>query len=75
MVERREARVPRHGTQAPRWVTGLPRYVQAHRVPLHPGACRRSAHPSSGVENYKDPGVNAPRERKMLCGSTGCLKS
>ena len=36
---------------------------RANRVPLHPGACRRSAHPSIGVGKFQDPGANAPRER------------
>jgi hypothetical protein len=48
-VERREARLP------PLREAGTPpgarpaASLQANRVPLHPGACRRSAHPSIGV--------------------------
>ena len=45
-VERREASVPRHGTQGASQAPGLPRHVQAPRVPLHPNVSRRSAHPS-----------------------------
>jgi hypothetical protein len=55
----RGARPDRKGRGAPRRVPGLQRHkrvharlgrtLQANRVPLHPGACRRSAHPSIGV--------------------------
>ena len=48
-VERREASVPRMGRKAPRQAPGLPRYVQAPRVPRkHPYDSRRSAHPFRG---------------------------
>ena len=42
-VERREASVPRHGTQGASQAPGVPRYVHAQRVPLHPNDSRRSA--------------------------------
>jgi hypothetical protein len=43
-VERREASVPRHGTQgASLGAWPAARYVQALRVPLHPNVSRRSA--------------------------------
>jgi hypothetical protein len=55
----RGARPDRKGRRAPRRVPGLQRHkrvharlgrtLQANRVPQHPGACRRSAHPSIGV--------------------------
>jgi len=46
-VERREASVPRHGTQGASQAPGLPRHVQAQRVlRTHPNVSRRSAHPS-----------------------------
>ena len=63
-VERREARLPpaevglvpnsgkpefvrEAGTPLGAWPATL---LRACRVPLHPGACRRSAHPSIGVD-------------------------
>jgi hypothetical protein len=56
----RGARPDRKGRRAPRRVPGLQRHKRVHarlgrtlranRVPLHPGACRRSAHPSIGVD-------------------------
>src|SRR6516162_9735380 len=73
-VERREASVPRHGTQGASQAPGVPRYVHAKRVPLHPNVSRRSAHPSIRVGEAKvaNPGRrHAPREREDL----GCLKS
>src|SRR5713101_5735548 len=67
-AERREARVPplrdagrfASARRAASW--------HANRVPKHPGACRRSAHPSLGVSEGRSqtPGANAPRERKVL---------
>ena len=69
-VERREASVPRMGRKAPRQAPGLPRYVQAQRVPRkHPYDSRRSAHPFKGVRGAKkqNPGAkNAPREGERL---------
>ena len=69
-VERREASVPRMGRKAPRQAPGLPRYVQAPRVPRkHPYDSRRSAHPFKGVREAKkqNPGAkNAPREGERL---------
>src|SRR6516162_1334665 len=68
-VERREASVPRHGTQGASQAPGVPRYVHAQRVPLHPNVSRRSAHPSIRVGEAKvqTPGAkNAPRERDGL---------
>ena len=70
MVERRKARVPdRKGTQgrlasAPARASCVTR--RAHRMPLHPGACRRSAHPSSGWTRFQTSGANASRERDVL---------
>src|SRR6516164_8628496 len=65
-VERREASVPRHGTQGASQAPGVPRHVHAPRVPRkHPHVSRRSAHPSIRVSEAKlqTPGVkNAPRE-------------
>ena len=49
-VERREASVPRHGTQGASQAPGLPRHVQAPRVPrTHPNVSRRFAHPRFGL--------------------------
>ena len=47
-MERREASVPRRGTQGASQAPGVPRYVHAQRVPLHPNDSRRSATPRSG---------------------------
>src|SRR6516162_11332566 len=66
-AERRASRVM--GRKAPRQAPGVPRYVHAQRVPLHPNVSRRSAHPSFGVSEAKlqTPGAkNAPRERDGL---------
>ena len=68
-VVRREARVPRHGTQGASQAPGLPRHVQAQRVPPHPCACRRTAHPSSGGDEFKT------RARMRRGNERGCLKS
>ena len=69
-VERREASVPRHGTQGASQAPGLPRHVQAPRVlRTHPNVSRRSAHPSIRVSEakVKRPGrKTAPRERDGL---------
>src|SRR2546429_9354330 len=66
-VERREASVLRR-TQGASPAPGLPRYVQASRVPRkHPNDSRRSAHPLIGASEAKkqNPGAkNAPRERR-----------
>src|SRR5437588_2726598 len=68
-VERREAGVLRR-TQGASPAPGLPRYVQAQRVPRkHPNDSRRSAHPFIGASEAKkqNPGEkNAPRERDRL---------
>src|SRR5207244_6692722 len=68
-VERREASVLRR-TQGASPAPGLPRNVQAQRVPRkHPYDSRRSAHPFRGCVKRKkqNPGVkNAPRERERL---------
>src|SRR5262249_38543984 len=67
-VERREASVPRHGTQGASQAPGVPRHVHAPRVPrTHPNVSRRSAHPSFRVSEatMQTPGAkNAPRERR-----------
>jgi hypothetical protein len=69
-VERREASVPRHGTQGASQAPGVPRYGTLERVPrTHPNVSRRSAHPSIGVSEAKrqSPGAkSAPRERDGL---------
>src|SRR6266446_625661 len=68
-VERREASVPRHGTQGASLGAWRIASGYAARVPLHPNVSRRSAHPSIGVGEAKlqNPGrKNAPREREGL---------
>src|SRR5882757_11105041 len=59
-AERRASRVMgrRGASQAPRRAALL----HVNRMPLHPGACRRSAHPSTGWTKFQDPDANAPRE-------------
>ena len=48
-VERREASVPRRGTQGASQAPGVPRYVHAHGCSAeHPNDSRRSATPRSG---------------------------
>ena len=75
-VERREASVPRHGTQGASQAPGVPRYVHAQRVPRkHPNVSRCSAHPSMRGERSKvaNPGrKNAPRERDGLFDIVSC---
>ena len=51
------------GRRAPRKRPDVPRYGMSNRVPLHPGACRRSAHPSEVGLYFTTPGAIAPRER------------
>jgi hypothetical protein len=64
-AERRASRVM--GRRHPRWGARHAALLRAHRVPLHPGACRRSAHPSLGWRNSQTPGADAPRECDVLC--------
>src|SRR5882757_3804861 len=66
-AERRASRVMgrRGASQAPRHAALL----RAHRMPLHPGAYRRSAHPSFGVDCYQ------PRAQTRRGNEIGCLKS
>ena len=80
-MERREASVPRHGTQGASQAPGVPRHKRVHArlvtrrghaqrvLRTHPNVSRRSAHPSIRVSEAKvqAPGVkNAPRERDGL---------
>jgi hypothetical protein len=65
-VERREASVLRYWTRGASQAPGLPRQWQTRRVPLHPGACRRSAHPLRRWETISRPGRAAPREGDVL---------
>src|SRR5207248_9441832 len=69
-VERREASVPRMGRKAPRQAPGLPRYVQAQRVPRkHPTTLGAPPPLQSGCvkRKFQNPGAkNAPRERDRL---------
>src|SRR5438128_11599804 len=65
-VERREASVPRHGTQGASQAPGVSRHDTPHGCSAeHPNVSRRSAHPSIRVSEakVKSPGrKNAPRE-------------
>jgi hypothetical protein len=67
-AERRASRVMgrRGASQAPRHAALL----RAHRMPLHPGACRRSAHPSSGWKK-----LTKTRAQMRRGNESGCLKS
>src|SRR5437016_12852505 len=67
-VERREASVLRR-TQGASPAPGLPRYVQAQRVPRkHPYDSRRSAHPFRGCVKRK----NKTRAQKRAAGTKRC---
>ena len=69
-VERREASVPRYGTQGASQAPGVPRYVHAHGCSAeHPNVSRRSAHPSIRVSEAKlqNPG------RKCVAGTMECV--
>src|SRR5262249_11357728 len=69
-VERREASVPRHGTQGASQAPGTQRYGVPNGCSAeHPNVSRRSAHPSIRVGEAKiaNPGRrHAPREREGL---------
>src|SRR6266436_2684234 len=69
-VERREASVPRHGTQGASQAPGVSRHDTPHGCSAeHPNVSRRSAHPSIrvGEATMQTPGAkNAPRERDGL---------
>ena len=66
-VERREASVPRHGTQGASQAPGTPRYGVPHGCSAeHPNVSRRSAHPSVGVSEAK---VQAPGAKKRAAGT------
>jgi hypothetical protein len=69
-VERREASVPRHGTQGASQAPGVSRHDTPHGCSAeHPNVSRRSAHPSIRVGEAKlqNPGRrNAPRVREWL---------
>jgi hypothetical protein len=69
-VERREASVPRHGTQGASQAPGVSRHDTPHGCSAeHPNVSRRSAHPSIRVSEAKlqaPDAKNAPRERGWL---------
>src|SRR5262249_16901566 len=70
-VERREASVPRHGTQGASQAPGTPRYGVPHGCSAeHPNVSRRSAHPSFRVSEAK---VQNPGRKKRAAGTgRGC---
>ena len=70
-AERRASYVT--GRRAPRKRPDALRHCASHRVPLHPGACRRSAHPS-GVGIDFTPRARMRRGNELGCVS-GCLTS
>jgi hypothetical protein len=69
-VERREASVPRHGTQGASQAPDTPRHGVSHGCSAeHPNVSRRSAHPSTGVSEAKRQSPDAAmrvRERDGL---------
>src|SRR4029450_6708254 len=67
-VERREASVPRHGTQGASLGAWHAALWRAPRVPLHPNVSRRSAHPSIRGEGRKDakPGRKTRRGNEKI---------
>src|SRR5215470_2201926 len=68
-VERREASVPRHGTQGASQAPGVPRYGTPHGCPLAPERLSALRPPSLRVSEatMQTPGAdNAPRERDGL---------
>ena len=80
-AERRASRVisafkrglTRYGTQGASQAPGLPRYVQAPRVPRkHPNVSRRSAHPSIRVSEAK---LQTPDAKMRRGNEMGCLTS
>ena len=68
-VERREASVLRYWTQGASQAPGMSRHDMPQRMPLHPCACRRSAHPSWWAM------ISDPRARSRRGSELGCLKS
>ena len=78
--ERREAGVPRYGTQGASQAPGLPRHVQAHGCLASTRRLSALRHPSIGgaKRKFQNPGAkNAPRERERLCemaNEMGCVK-
>jgi len=53
---------------------GVPRYGAPTGASQAPGACRRSAHPSIGVEKIANPGRRMRRGNELCC-VLGCLTS
>jgi hypothetical protein len=66
----------RSSAEGRRGVSQAPRHaalLRANRMPPHPGACRRSAHPSSGGRNWQRPGrkrAAGTRTRESRIGKT-----
>ena len=72
-VERREASVPRHGTQGASlgaWRAAL--WHAARVLRTHPNVSRRSAHPSFGVSEAR---MQAPDAEMRRGNEMGCLTS
>src|SRR6266566_9861187 len=68
-VERREASVPRHGTQGASQAPGAPRYgVPNGCLAQHPNDSRRSAHPSIRVSEarLRTPGAKTRRGNEQI---------
>jgi hypothetical protein len=75
-VERREASVPRHGTQGASQAPGVPRYVHAHGCSAeHPNVSRRSAHPSIGVSEAKRQSPDAAMRARERVGLFDIVKN
>src|SRR5260221_10831661 len=68
-VERREASVPRYGTQGASQAPGMPRYGVPHGCSAeHPNVSRRSAHPSIrvGEATMQNPGAGMRRGNEKI---------
>ena len=83
-VERREASVPRHGTQGASQAPGVSRHKRVHARLVtrrghaqgcsaeHPNVSRRSAHPSVRVSEAK---LQTPDAKMRRGNEMGCLTS
>ena len=73
-VERREASVPRHGTQGASQAPGLPRHVQAQRVFRRAPERLSALRPPLGW-GERSKGASPGRKKTRRGNEMGCLKS
>ena len=70
-VERREASVPRHGTQGASQAPGVSRHDTTNGCSAeHPNVSRRAAHPSFGVSEAR---MQTPDAKMRRGNEMGCL--